>query len=194
MLKKLAEIGYTVENEASLVAEIREGNQKAWDAVTRTLFHPLFFFVNEMVHNQEIAEELVQDVFVNFWVKRKNLNITTSLKAYLYRAARNHTLNFIKRRKFEQDYQKKLAETATFESNDTEDKVTFSELEKQLATAIENLPDNCRDIFKLSRYEEMTYKEIAEVLNIPPRSVHYQIGLALKELRTKLKGYASIDF
>ncbi len=191
MLQKLAEIGYFIEDEQALVTEIREGNQKAWDAVTKVLYTPLFYFVNRMVSNTEIAEELVQDVFVNFWLKRKNLNITSSLKAYLYRAARNHTLNFIKRRQFERDYQEKLAQELILQTNDTEDAFHFSELEKQLSHAIENLPDNCKEIFKLSRYEEMTYKEIAEVLDIPTRSVHYQIGLALKELRVKLKGYVS---
>lgn len=193
MLQKLAEKGYSVKDEQTLVINIRDGNQKAWDAITKVLYTPLFYFVNGMVNNTEVAEELVQDVFVNFWLKRKNITITTSLKAYLYRAARNHTLNFIKRRKFEQDYQKKLAQELILQTNATEDTFNFSELEKQLSFAIESLPDSNREIFKLSRYEEMTYKEIAEVLNIPTRSVHYQIGLALKELRSKLKGYISTD-
>ncbi len=182
-------MGYPIADEATLLANIQKGDTKAWDAVVQVLYTPLFHFVYEIVRNSQVAEELVQDVFVNFWLKRESITVTSSLKAYLYRAARNHTLNFIKRRKFEQDYQQQLAQRLPVQHNETEESLAFSELEQRLTEAIDSLPDSCRDIFKLSRYEELSYKEIAEVLSLTPRNVHYQIGLALKELRQKLHGY-----
>ncbi len=175
--------------EAELINEVQQGKNEAWEYITKAYYPQILNFITGMTRDRETAEELVQDVFVNFWVKRDRLNVTISLKAYLYRAARNHTLNYLKRKKFEQDYQKGLMLTTPWQKNQTEQDFTFSELEKKLNQAIDSLPENCKEIFLLSRYEGMTYKEIAVTLDVPARTVHYQIGLALKHLRNKLKGH-----
>lgn len=175
--------------EAELINEVQAGKNAAWEFITHTYYPQILNFITGMTRDRETAEELVQDVFVNFWVKRDRLNVTISLKAYLYRAARNHTLNYLKRKKFEQDYQKGLLHTTPWKKNQTEQDFQFSELEKTLGDAIESLPENCKEIFLLSRFEGMTYKEIANTLDVPVRTVHYQIGLALKHLRSKLKGH-----
>ncbi|KXX72630.1 RNA polymerase sigma-70 factor [Flammeovirga sp. SJP92] len=175
--------------EEALIDLVKGGDRFAWEYITKEYYQAILNFINGMVKDWETAEELVQDIFVNFWSKRESLNINLSLKAYLYRSARNHTLNFIKRRNFERDYQKGVAERMVISSNDTEDTYHFSELEKRLSEAIEELPEKMKEIFKMSRFEDLTYKEIADALDIPVRTVHYQIGLALKQLREKLKGH-----
>ncbi|MBB6463348.1 RNA polymerase sigma-70 factor [Flammeovirga kamogawensis] len=175
--------------EEELINLVKGGDRLAWEYITKEYYQAILNFINGMVRDWETAEELVQDIFVNFWTKREGLNINLSLKAYLYRAARNHTLNFLKRRNFEREYQKGVAETMVVSSNDTEDAYHFSELEKRLSTAIEGLPDKMKEIFKMSRFEDLTYKEIADTLDVPVRTVHYQIGLALKQLREQLKGF-----
>ena len=83
------------------------------------------------------------------------------------------------------NYQQSLKPDYSYNSTDT--KIGYSELEQQLNRSIEELPETRRDIFKLSRFEDMTYKEISDTLEIPIRQVHYQIGLALKELREKVQ-------
>ncbi len=186
-VKEQITVKFDPTNEELLLEEVKKGNQEAWEFITRQLYVPLYNFILSMVRHQENAQELVQDVFVNFWAKRDQIVINTSLKAYLYRAARNHSLNFIKRRKFELDYQRKIADTPSPTRNDTEETFYFNQLETKLAAAIESLPEKCREIFLMSRYHDMTYKDIADALDIPVRTVHYQIGLALKELREKLK-------
>ena len=178
---------FDVNNSQELTEQVMKGNHKAWEYITNTYFQPLFGYVYGMVRQAETAEELVQDVFVNFWAKRERLEISSSLKAYLYRAARNHTLNYIKRRNFELNYQKSLVHKIDYHSYSAEREYQFSELETKLNESIAALPELRQEIFKLSRFEDMTYKEIAETLDIPVRQVHYQIGLALKELRGKLQ-------
>ncbi|MBX2841532.1 MAG: RNA polymerase sigma-70 factor [Flammeovirgaceae bacterium] len=180
--------------EEELIAKVQQGDQQAWKEIVKRYYNPLYIYILGMVKIEDLAEELVQDIFVNFWQKRESIQITSSLKAYLYRSSRNHTLNHLKRRKFEMEYQKKLAQTSINFHNDTEDKYNYSELSKKLHEAIEALPAQCQEIFKLSRFEELTYKEIAESLNIPVRRVHYQIGIALKELKIKLKGLLNDDY
>jgi RNA polymerase sigma-70 factor, ECF subfamily len=172
--------------EQELVQYVVEGRREAWEYIAASFYPQLFGYVMSIVKEEESAEELVQDVFVSFWTKRDNIEINISLKAYLFRASRNHALNFIKRKKFEENYHRGLAQKANFAHDTTEETVHFTELQQKLSDAIESLPDSCREIFKLSRFEEMTYKEIAETLDIPIRTVHYQIGLALKELKEKL--------
>jgi len=168
---------------------IQNGDNQAFEHLVRWLYKPMLHFIYSMVKEKEHAEELTQDVFANFWAKREQIFVTGSLKSYLYRAARNHTLNFLKRQKFEQNYQRQVAREMVVHKEETEDAFYFTTLQVKIDEAIESLPDSSREIFKMSRYAEMTYKEIAETLDIPVRTVHYQIGLALKELREKLKGH-----
>jgi len=176
----------TVDNQL-ILAKIKAGDREVWVSFIKKYYEPIKGFVFRMVQEQAYAEELTQDVFANFWHKKDTIVIQTSLKAYLYRSARNLTLNFIKRNKYETNYANNLSKTSSFEHNDTEENIHYNELEITLKQAIENLPQECREIFKLSRYEELSYKEIAELLDIPVRRVHYQIGIALKTLREKLK-------
>jgi len=174
-------------NNENLLKKIKAGDRETWAEFVNTYYEPIKGFINRMLQQPSLAEELAQDVFANFWYKRNEIDIQTSLKAYLYRTARNLTLNFIKRRKLETDYAQSLGKVLDFKQNITEESIQFTELQIILNKEIENLPEECREIFKLSRYEELSYKEIAEMLDIPIRRVHYQIGLALKTLREKLK-------
>lgn len=172
---------------------IQRGDKESWELVVEVFYQPLYGYILSMTRHSETSEELVQDVFVNFWVKREQIQINTSLKAYLYRAARNHTLNFLKRQSFERNYHKELVHLQSYEGlNATAQEVQYNELELQLKKAIEALPEHCREIFEMSRFEDLTYKEIAEALEVPVRQVHYQISLALKSLRNDLKGYVDI--
>ena len=177
---------------AQILEQIQRGEKEAWDQVVEVFYQPLYAFILSMTKQPETAEELVQDVFVNFWTKREQIHINTSLKAYLYRAARNHTLNFLKRQSFEANYHRELAQKPRSQLNFTAEQVQYNELEGRLQEAIGELPEPCKEIFELSRFENLTYKEIAETLDIPVRQVHYQISLALKSLRKALKGYANL--
>jgi len=178
-------------NEHDLSQLVKEGHETAWEELVRRYYNPLFGFILNMVRNESTAEELLQDILVNFWEKREKININTSLKAYLFRASRNHTLNFLKRKNFEHNYQQSLVHTTSWQSDETEKSVQYKELSEKLNELIESLPEPAREAFKLSRFEDMTYKEIAETMDLPVRTVHYQIGLALKQLRDNLDNFYS---
>ncbi len=180
---------FDLQNEEKLLEAIKNGDHEAWEFVTRQLYVPIYNFILSIVRHSENAQELVQDVFMNFWLKRDQIVITSSLRSYLYRAARNHSLNFLKRSKFETNYQRGVAQSFVSSKNETEERFNYNQLEKSLSNAIEALPQKCREVFLMSRFHDMSYKEIAETLDLPIRNVHYLIGLALKELREKLKDY-----
>jgi RNA polymerase sigma-70 factor, ECF subfamily len=130
-----------------------------------------------------------QSAFITVWEKRKSLDIQTSLKSYLYRMVRNACLNVIKHEKIKQQHvAHELAVTeATYES--VSQKVYATELELKIGEAMKVLPEQCRLVFQLSRFEELKYQEIADQLQISVKTVENHMGKALKIMREQLKEY-----
>ena len=136
-----------------------------------------------------IAEDIVQDVYLKFWKKHENLKPDLAAKPYLYVAVKNTSLNHIKSAKRNSNVEDEQA-NVIFVNNETAiDKMEFEELEQKILDAINELPPKCREVFRLSRYEELSYKEIAESLDISVKTVENQMGKALKRLRESLHTY-----
>jgi RNA polymerase sigma-70 factor (ECF subfamily) len=135
------------------------------------------------------AEEVVQGTFIGFWEKRENLQIETSLKAYLYRSVRNSCLNEIKRQKVRQVHAQAVLQQEVQVAEASDHDALKIELEDRIHHAIQTLPEQCRLIFKMSRFEELKYQEIADQLGLSIKTVENQIGKALKVLREQLKDY-----
>jgi len=147
-------------------------------------------FVERFVHSPDVAEELVQDIFFKIWTKREQLTEIEALKTYLYRAARNQALNFLRRGKLERRWQESQASlgepTSAF---GTEEDASERELSVAVRAAIDRLPPRCREIFLLSRDGGLTYAEIARTLGISVKTVETQMGRGLKSLRLALERY-----
>ena len=164
----------------------------------KQLFYEFYPFlcntIYRIIKDSAIAEDLAQDTFFKFWDKRKSIDIQVSLKAYLRRMAVNEALYYIrKNKKFQKDSNVEpidLGET----SETVEDQLLQQELENKIDLAIRDLPPRCQEIFKLSRFEELSYKEIASKLNISIKTVENQMGKALKILRGVLKDYMHLLF
>jgi RNA polymerase sigma-70 factor (ECF subfamily) len=173
-----------------LVRRIREGDERALEVVFRMHFAGMASFVERYVHTPDVAEELVQDIFLKIWTKRTQLAEIESLKTYLYRAARNQALNYLRRGKLERRWAEEQAlegEPATTFAAD--DDASGSELAAALQEAIDRLPPRCREVFLLSRDGGLTYSEIARALGISIKTVETQMGRGLKALRNALARY-----
>lgn len=142
-------------------------------------------FAMNYLSDKDQAEELVQDVFTNVWVKAESITINTSAKSYLFTATRNACLNFLKHQKFENAY----AEHHVRALSHSQSEVEYDELVSRLETAMQKIPEKCRAIFEMNRFEGKRYKEIAEELNLSLKTVENQMGKALKILRTELGDY-----
>lgn len=139
---------------------------------------------NRYVKNLEQSEDLVQDVFTALWERWESVQKCINPKNYLYTAVRNHALNFVQREKREN-----IAFSDIFREIPEEDTSDFYEKEVmavKILHAIEELPPQCRKIFKLAYQKELTYQEIANELKISKNTVKTQMGISYKSLRLKL--------
>jgi len=173
-------------SETSLLASLKKGDEIAFEKVFKTHFDSLYNYAYTILKNESAAEEVVQQVFFKIWEKRESLPEETVLKAYLYRAVHNESLNNIKRQKIRTGYQMYALSGASEATNNASGKVNMAELQQELHKAMNGLPEQCRTIFQMSRFEDMKYREIADKLNISPKTVENQMGKALKILREKL--------
>lgn len=157
------------------------------------LFHDqypsLCSYANMFLNDIPASEDIVQEVFFKFWQNRKETEIRTSVKSYLFRAVRNACLNLIDHLKVREEYGRHLKIEMPGGPATVDDEPVVSELEEKIRLAIDALPPERRKIFILSRYEGLKYKEIAEKQGISVKTVENQMGKALAFLREQLIEY-----
>ena len=170
---------------------VNAGNEELFEQVFKSHFKSLHAYAYTILRDASTAEEMVQEVFYNLWEKKDQIGIHTSLKAYLYRAVHNESMNHIRHQKVKAVYQRYTMqrEKEYDEGTDPLQQMTGTELEKKFREALNALPEQCRTIFQLSRFESLKYQEIALQLNISVKTVENQMGKALKRLRIKLVDY-----
>ncbi len=172
--------------------EVIAGKVNAYEQLFNLFYEDLVRYTHRYTQQQVISEEIIQEVFISLWERRMEVKITTSLKAYLYRAAKNRTINYLKlqlpkdQATYDINEQTGLTVETTIEDNS-------ENLKKALNQAIQTLPEKCRAIFLLSRNEGLTYKEIAEELAISTKTVENQIGIAIKKLKIELSPYLGVN-
>jgi len=160
-------------------------NKTLFEQLFREHFNPMCHFVMTYVSDHDAAQEIVQDVFINLWQKRETITSTLTLKSYLFTSAKNRSLNYIRDQKKFRSYV--LDIEAELEETVVEDIFAEQETADKINAALEKLPAKCRQVFELSRYDELKYKEIADKLGISQKTVEIHISKALKVLREELK-------
>jgi len=168
---------------------IRNGNEAAFEKIFKMYFRNLHAFAYTFMKDDDIAEEIVQNVFFRIWEKKDQLQIDDSLKAYLYRSVHNESLNHIKHLKVKNSFQLQYSDHMESSNPDASGPLMASELENDIQKAINELPQQCRTIFQMSRFEQLKYQQIADQLNISIKTVENQMGKALRVLRSKLVEY-----
>lgn len=164
-----------------LLSRIAESDVKALESLFDQYYRPLCRFAFFLTKRHDLAEEIVADVFVSLWNKREHIKITQNVRSYLFSATRNTAINYLKR---ETRDNSQLPEDL-FEAHDNPSELLlFQELESQLFRIINLLPNKRKEIFQLSRFEGLSYHEIATTLCISVKTVENQIGKALKQLKS----------
>lgn len=164
------------------------GMQYMYDQYYRYLCHAVY----KVLGDSNTVEDIVQEVYYEIWRKREQLDIQISLKAYLRRAAINKSLNHIRNQKMKFTDDEDIKERFIDDDN-SHDKLEVVELQDVINESVSSLPEKCRIVFSMSRFEAMSYKEIAHELQISVKTVENQISKALKVLRGSIREYNKIS-
>lgn len=180
--------------DQTLITLLARRDQTAFEQVFKLHFKSLHAYACSLLKDDGEAEEMVQQVFFKLWERAENLTISGSVAAYLYRAVHNESLNYLKHQKVKAGYQLHVAYSMKHQAEQPSRKVIGKELEEKYKEALNDLPEQCRTIFQLSRFEELKYREIADRLDISVKTVENQMGKALKILRAKLIEFLTMLF
>ncbi|MBO2009248.1 sigma-70 family RNA polymerase sigma factor [Hymenobacter negativus] len=171
------------------LAQLRRTDEAAWmEAVFREFYAPLGQVIYRVVPDRAAVEDLLQDVLLRLWQGRAELPELQSHRAYLTRAALNAALRYQQRGQRQVAWEAAPAEVVPTASPDALAALHHADTETAVAAALDLLPPQCRTVFELSRYEELSYQQIAETLEISPKTVENQMGKALRVLRGALAG------
>jgi len=165
----------------------RNDDTFAYKELFVSFYNPLLRFAITLVKSKEQAEEVVSDVFINIWEKRKRINSISNLKVYLFIAVKNTSLNYISRQNktLTDDVEQAGIEFKSIYF-DPEQLMVTAEMVARIKDAIEQLPPKCKLIFKLIKEEELKYKDVAEILGVSIKTVESQIAIALKKIGTAI--------
>lgn len=168
--------------DAQTIEKIRNDDEAEFERLFRFYYSQLLTFAFRYTRDRQIAEDTVQNVFLNIWENRRKFNPKHSIKIYLYAAVKNQTLKILRHLKIVQSY---AAQQVTIDVDEStpEKTLQLKEMEKSILDTINNLPEKCRIIFCMNRFDGLTYAEIAKIQKLSISTVETQMVRALKCLR-----------
>lgn len=176
----------------------KNGDELAFEKIFKSNHSQIVGFCNQFITDWDKAKSLAQEAFINLWINREKIETLNGIKAFLYTYAKSSCLNYIRHRKIISKYEDSQLQSKedqlsrevleSFDFNSLE----FTELEELIMRSINDLPDQCRRVFMLSRFEGKKNKEIASDLNISVKSVEANITRALKTLKSDLAEYLPV--
>jgi RNA polymerase sigma-70 factor (ECF subfamily) len=173
-------------NDHQLLERIRAGDKHAFETTFRKFYKKLRIYAYTFVKDNEDAEEIVQQVFCKIWERRDQLRLEGALQPLLYRSVYNESLSQLRHQKVKNTFQVYQTQQMEQRELNLSHQILANELNQHIQRAIAELPEQCRTIFQMSRFEQLKYQQIADALNISIKTVENQMGKALKVLRIKL--------
>ena len=175
------------EKENGFTDYSRDRNSK-FESTFNLYYSGLIVYANRFTGQTEISEDIVHDVFITLWEKRDSLQMN-SAKAYLFSSVRNRCLNHLEQLKVRNEYQELILQKGDLTGQLTWEYYVERELQEHIERAIQKLPPQCQKIFIMNRFDSKSITDIAEELNISPRTAEKHIEVALKKLRLELADY-----
>lgn len=175
--------------EQQQLRKIRKGDLDSFESLFHQYYKGLCSYSESLVGMKEVAEEVVQDVFYNIWKNRESLRIRQSLQSYLYRAAYNNSMMYLRKMRREHFIEDQSRPEPSLDEPDPSQVIQLDEVSELITATLEQLPERTREIFWLSRHEGLKYREIAQKLSISEKTVEANMGKALKALRNSMERY-----
>ena len=182
--------------EKGYIEAVSRGDEQAFESLFLHYFPRIKGFISGILQNEEEAEDISQDIFVSMWQNRDRLKEIENLNAYLYRIAKNTVFRHIERSLLFRDYQEQQTNNASFSSTDNdsiEEELYAKELEFLISVAVEKMPPQRQQIYRMSRVDGLSNDEIAARMSISKRTVENHLTLALADIR-KIIGFFILTF
>jgi len=180
--------------DRELVALLKEGSQMAFVELYTRYHDQLFYNCKRYLNDEAGAEDVVQDIFMQLWETRDSLNVTSSFSGYLYTSAKNRIFNMFRQLDIHSRFAQHILANKKDSSNETEDLIINNDYAKLLDELIEKLPPKQKEIFRLSRIEGLSHKEISELLQTPVENVRKQVSRASNKIKDVLAHHTDINF
>lgn len=177
-------------SDTELVALLQQDELSAFIEIYNRYWDRLFNAAYKRIKDHEACEEIVQDVFTNFWSKREGLVLTTGLSNYLFTAIRNQVIDHYRKQVIRNNF--RFSKTDQEYDNSNEQTVLLRDLQQHIEDLVDLLPDKCKSVYRLSRIENRSNKEIAILLNISEKTVEGHLTKALKQLRLNLSDFLAL--
>ncbi len=174
-------------NDHAQYEDIKKGNIKAFEMLYHQYFRSLVSYATLRLGDEQLAKDTVQQVFLTLWEKKHSLEIKGAMAAYLMSSVKNACFNTERHHKVKKAHEKSILHSE--KSNYQESTIFSTDLQNKIHDSLTKLPDQCRRVFHLSRFEEKSYKEISDKLSISIKTVEVHMGKALRILREELKDY-----
>lgn len=172
--------------EQQLIRLLKQQDRNAYRELFDQYFYRLFSFAVHVVFREDIANDIVQEIFIQLYEKTDVLNYDISLKSYLFNSVRNRCFNYLRDRKVEDRRKNLYAEACIWA--ETTDCIEEEDVLHHIHQALEELPDKCRDICKLRFLEGKKFEEIASLLNISESTIRVQTSRGMEKLRNRFTG------
>lgn len=180
-------------SDEQLLKLLKDDDERAFKSLYGRYWPKLFETAYKRLKSNEAAEEIVQDIFTTLWCNRMKIEVRHTFSTYIHSALKYKVLDYYRSLIIQNRYIEAVQQEKTHYSLQVEEKLIFNELNTAIEAEISRLPDKCREVFNLSRKENLSFKEIALQMEISVNTVEKHVGKALKILRTNLKEYISIS-
>jgi RNA polymerase sigma-70 factor (family 1) len=179
-------VDYKALSDPELTDLLRSRDHYAFTEIYKRYFGVLYLHALKMLNNEDEVEDILHELFTNLWSKSSELSFTPTLAAYLYRSVKNRVIDAFRSTHTRQTYLESLQSYVNAGTKETEETVYVNELASRIERAVARLPEKMREVFELSRGQQLSHKEIAETLGISDKTVKKHISNAIRELRLKI--------
>ncbi|MCF8378570.1 MAG: RNA polymerase sigma-70 factor [Bacteroidales bacterium] len=176
-------------NDQYILKQIRKGDIKSFESLFHKFYPGMVLYSLSILKNKSESEEVVQDVFYNIWKNRNEFLLKTSWQSYLYKSVYNNSLMLLRKSNRKQLIEEDAIKNLEGSEKDPSEEIDLKLLNNAISKTLELLPERTREIFNMSRFEGMKYKEIALQLSISIKTVEANMAKALKAFRMSLKNY-----
>ena len=173
-------------SDSEIIGRIRQGDKQEFEKLFRSSYVSLVRYAKTLIRDHDASEEIVQELFFRLWQDRQTIRIESSLNGYLYRSVHHRALHYLEHQKVVGRHAGEVLAAADMTSEPVTDAIYYHELQARVARVLERLPERCRLIFKMNRFEGLKYIEIADKLAVSLKTVEADMGKALKEFRKAL--------